>query len=243
MDDDREELTGAEQAQLEEKCADPLLYEIALSVVFGDLDACVAHTREAVEKRGLEPLTVMNRGFIAGMDIVGPRFRDGEMFVPEVLTSVRAMKGGVAVLSPLLLKGGMEPIGTVVLGTVNGDLHDVGKNLVAMMLEGANFKVIDIGIDQKPEAFVAAIREHRPAIVGMSAMLTTTMMNMATAIEAIRAAGMRDEVRIMVGGAPVNAVFAEKIGADAYGNDSSDAVVQAKRLMACIGTQRPAHAQ
>lgn len=230
-----EELTETEAAYLNEKCGDALLFAIALAVIGGNLESCVANTRTALDERKLDPLVVLNHGLIAGMDVVGPRFRDGLIFVPEVLVSVRALKGAQALLYPLLVEKGLEPLATVVLGTVKGDLHDVGKNLVGMMLEAANFKIVDLGIDQKPEAFVAAIQAHQPAIVGMSAMLTTTMMNMRVTIDAIKKAGLREQVRVMVGGAPVNEEFARKIGADAYGDDSADAVVKAKALLEQVG--------
>lgn len=229
--DELDELTESEKLYLTQQCQDDVLYNIASGVVFGDLERCVANTNEAIETKKLDPLAVLNRGLVAGMDVVGPRFRDGLIFVPEVLISVRAMKGALAIIYPLLARSGLQPIGTVVLGTVKGDLHDVGKNLVGMMLEGANFKIVDLGIDQKPDAFVAAIREHQPVIVGMSAMLTTTMMNMRVTIDAIKDAGLRDQVKIMVGGAPVTQEFADKIGADAYGDDSADAVLKAKKLI------------
>ena len=235
-----EELTEAEEAYLREKCANDVLFDIALDVVVGDKESCVANTEKAIGEAKLDPLDVLNRGLIAGMDVVGPRFRDNLIFVPEVLISVRAMKGGQAVIYPLLVKGGLKPVGTVVIGTVKGDLHDVGKNLVAMMLEGANFKVVDLSIDQKPEAFVEAIQKHNPVIVGMSAMLTTTMMNMRLTIDAIAKAGLRDKVKIMIGGAPVSQAFADKIGADAYGDDSADAVMKAKVLLDKVGVAAPA---
>jgi 5-methyltetrahydrofolate--homocysteine methyltransferase len=227
-------LRDFEEAYLVEKCQDGLLFSLAKTVVTGDLKGCVGYTTEALESREMDPLVVLNQGLIAGMDITGERFRKNEVFVPEVLISARAMKGGLAVLRPLLTDTGVKPIGTVLLGTVRGDLHDIGKNIVGMMLEGAGFQVVDIGVDQKPEAFVEAIREHRPVIVGMSAMLTTTMMNMRVTIEAIAQAGLRDAVKIMVGGAPVSQEFADRIGADAYGDNSADGVAKAKELVAAV---------
>lgn len=239
MDDDLEDfdsLRDFEQEYLEEKCGNDFLVELARTVIFADLQECIRMTREGLDERGIPPLTVLDYGLIAGMDIVGQRFRKDEIFVPEVLVSVRAMKGGVALIYPLLAKTGRKPVATVVLGTVQGDLHDIGKNLVAMMLEGANFKVIDLGIDQKPESFLNAIREHQPAIIGMSAMLTTTMINMKVTIDAIRDAGLREQVKIMIGGAPISQEFADRIGADAYGKDSATAVEKAKELLEGVVT-------
>jgi 5-methyltetrahydrofolate--homocysteine methyltransferase len=159
-------------------------------------------------------------------------FRSGELFVPEVLIAARAMKAGMEILRPLFVESGIEPVGRVLLGTVKGDLHDIGKNLVGMMLEGGGFEVIDLGVDVTADKFVEAIKAQKPDLVGMSALLTTTMVMMKGTIEAIAAAGLRDSVRIMVGGAPVTEEFAQDIGADAFGADASLAVIRAKELMA-----------
>jgi len=181
-------------------------------------------TAEMVKKlidEGKEPEAIMKQGLIPAMDEVGDLFQKGEYFVPEMLVAARAMQKGLEVLKPRLVESGIEPIGRVVLGTVKGDLHDIGKNLVAMALEGAGFEVIDLGTDVPPEKFVEAIKKHEPQVIGMSALLTTTMMAMKDTVEAIKKAGVRDQVKIMIGGAPVRQEFADEIGADYYGPDST----------------------
>jgi 5-methyltetrahydrofolate--homocysteine methyltransferase len=183
-------------------------------------------------RRGMVPYDVLTQGLVAGMDVVGVDFRDGILFVPEVLMAAKAMKAGMAILRPLLAETGAPQVGTMVIGTVKGDIHDIGKNLVSMMMEGAGFKVIDLGINIEAAKFVEAAREHQPDILGMSALLTTTMPYMKTVIQAFKDAGMRDKVAIFVGGAPVNAAFAEAIKADAYCRDASVAVESAKKFMA-----------
>jgi 5-methyltetrahydrofolate--homocysteine methyltransferase len=165
------------------------------------------------------------------MDEVGRDFKAGELFVPEVLIAARAMKAGMDILRPLLAESDVPSAGKYLIGTVQGDLHDIGKNLVRMMVEGAGFETIDLGVDIQPDAFVAAVREYQPQIVGMSALLTTTMVQMRTTIEALEEAGLRDSVKIMVGGAPVTAAFAEEIGADAYAPDAATAVDRARSLV------------
>jgi methylmalonyl-CoA mutase cobalamin-binding domain/chain len=193
-------------------------------------DEVVAETKEALA-RGYSAPDVLAQGLVAGMDIVGADFRDGILFVPEVLMSANAMKAGMEVLRPLLAETGAARIGTMVIGTVKGDIHDIGKNLVAMMMEGAGFEVINLGINNDAEAFLAAIRQHRPDIVGMSALLTTTMPYMKVVVQALKDAGLRDEVFVMVGGAPVTETFANAVGADAYGRDAAVAVELAKEYM------------
>jgi len=181
-------------------------------------------TAEMVKKlidEGKEPEAIMKQGLIPAMDEVGDLFQKGEYFVPEMLVAARAMQKGLEVLKPRLVESGIEPIGRVVLGTVKGDLHDIGKNLVAMALEGAGFEVIDLGTDVPPEKFVEAIKKHKPQVIGMSALLTTTMMAMKDTVEAMKKAGVRDQVKIMIGGAPVRQEFADEIGADYYGPDST----------------------
>ena len=175
------------------------------------------------------------------MNIVGARFRNCEMFLPEVLTSARAMKAGVAQLEPLFAAAGVKPAGKIVFGTVKGDIHDIGKNLVSIMLRGGGFEVIDLGVGVTTQGFIEAVIEHQPDIVGMSAMLTTTMMQMKSVIAAMVEAGLRDRVRILIGGAPVNKSFAEEIGADAYGRNASDAVERARGLIA--SPEATAHGQ
>ena len=179
---------------------------------------------------GLVPKDILDNGLIVGMNEVGARFKRGDMFVPEVLMSARSMQAGLTVLRPELVSSGAQLIGTIVMGTVKGDLHDIGKNLVGMMCEGAGFEVIDLGFNVEPEKFIQAIKEHQPNIVGMSALLTTTMRAMGHTIKAIEEAGLRDQVKIMVGGAPVDAEFAERIGADGYGSNAPAGSDLAKRL-------------
>ncbi|MBU7027704.1 MAG: corrinoid protein, partial [Theionarchaea archaeon] len=172
-----------------------------------------------------------NSGLIKGMDVVGEQFRKMEISVPEVLISARAMHTSLEILKPLLSEQKVEPRGIFMIGTVKGDIHDIGKNLVGMLMEGAGFEVIDLGVDVPPEKFVEAVRNENPDIVGMSALLTITMQEMEEIIEAIEEAGLRTQVKIMVGGAPLTQEFADKIGADAYGEDARDAVEKAKTLL------------
>ena len=186
--------------------------------------------REALS-RGKTPQEILDAGLVAGMDIVGVDFRDGILFVPEVLMAANAMKAGMEVLRPLLTETGAQRIGTAVLGTVKGDIHDIGKNLVAMMLEGAGFEVINLGINVDADAFLKAIAEHKPDILGMSALLTTTMPYMKVVVDALGEEGIRDEIYVMVGGAPVTENFAREVGADAYGRDAAVSVEIAKRYM------------
>jgi len=181
--------------------------------------------------RGWSADRVLNEALVEGMRIVGIDFRDGILFVPEVLLAANAMKAGMEILRPLLAETGAERMGTVVIGTVKGDIHDIGKNLVAMMLEGAGFKVINLGRDVAPEKFVAAVKEHDAQIVGISALMTTTMPAMKRTIDALEKAGLRAQVKVMIGGAPVNQAYADEIGADGYAKDSTIAVVRAKELL------------
>ena len=182
-------------------------------------------------RRGWTPYEALTRGLVGGMDIVGIDFRDGILFVPEVLMAAKAMKAGMAILRPLLAETGAQQIGTMVIGTVKGDIHDIGKNLVAMMMEGAGFKVVNLGINNDADKFISAIKEHNPDIVGMSALLTTTMPYMEVVIKALKEQGLRDKVIVLVGGAPLNAAFAEEIEADAYCRDAAVAVDTAKKLI------------
>ena len=187
---------------------------------------------QEVLDRGKTPQDVLDDGLVAGMDIVGVDFRDGILFVPEVLMAANAMKAGMEVLRPLLTETGAPRVGTIVVGTVKGDIHDIGKNLVAMMLEGAGFEVINLGINIDADKFLAAIEEHKPDIIGMSALLTTTMPYMKVVVDAIGEEGIRDDIYIMVGGAPVTENFAKDVGADAYGRDAAVSVEIAKAYMA-----------
>lgn len=182
--------------------------------------------------RGWTPQKVLDEALVEGMRIVGIDFRDGILFVPEVLLSANAMKCGMHILRPLLAETGAEPIGTVVIGTVKGDIHDIGKNLVAMMLEGAGFEVFDLGINTDADKFLAAIAEHKPDILGMSALLTTTMPYMKVVIDTLKEKGLRNDYIVLVGGAPLNEEFGMAVGADAYCRDAAVAAETAKRLIA-----------
>lgn len=187
---------------------------------------------EILLARGWGPDKVLNDALVEGMRIVGIDFRDGILFVPEVLMAANSMKGGMEILRPLLAETGAESIGKVVIGTVKGDIHDIGKNLVGMMLEGAGFEVIDMGINNPVEEYLAALEEHKPDILGMSALLTTTMPYMKVVIDTLKEQGMRDDFIVLVGGAPLNEEFGEAVGADAYCRDAAVAVETAKSLLA-----------
>lgn len=185
--------------------------------------------------RDLEPYDILTRGLVDGMDIVGDDFRDGILFVPEVLMSAKAMKGGMNILQPLLAASDAPQQGVVVIGTVKGDIHDIGKNLVAMMLEGAGFTVIDIGINISFGKYLEAVEKHQPDILGLSALLTTTMPYMRTVIKALREEKLRDDLIVLVGGAPLNDAFAKEIGADAYCRNAALAVDKAKKFIKIVG--------
>ena len=191
----------------------------------------IAEGTEILLERGWEAKKVLDEALVAGMNIVGIDFRDGILFVPEVLLAANAMKAGMAILKPILSETGAEPVGKMVIGTVKGDIHDIGKNLVGMMMEGAGFEVVDLGINTDAETYVAALKEHRPDILGMSALLTTTMPYMKTVIETMVEEGLRDDFIVLVGGAPLNEEFGEAIGADAYCRDAATAVEVAKQLV------------
>ena len=206
------------------------LQQIASNVYNGKQDKVAALVQQALDE-GVAPEEVLTGGLIAAMDEVGKDFKSGELYVPEVLIAARAMKAGMNILRPLLAESGAPSAGKYLIGTVQGDLHDIGKNLVRMMLEGAGFEAIDMGVDIKPDAFVAAVREHQPQVVGLSALLTTTMGQMKATIEALEEAGLRDSVKIMIGGAPVTEAFAKEIGADAYAPDAATAVDVARSLV------------
>ncbi|GAF84365.1 unnamed protein product [marine sediment metagenome] len=185
---------------------------------------------EAAVKEGVAPGEILSGGLIAGMSVIGVRFKNNEVYVPEVLIAARAMHAGMGVLKPLLAEAGVEPKGIFALGTVKGDLHDIGKNLVLMMMEGAGYEVTDLGVDVTPEKFVDAVK-NGAQIIGISALLTTTMPAMKTTIDAINAAGVRDKVKIMVGGAPLTQTFADEIGADGFAPDAASAVDTANELL------------
>ena len=211
--------------------ADPLMQEIAYALIRGDNNEVDSLTSDALEK-GFTANTVMDDGLIAGMAIVGIKFRDNIIFVPEVLISARAMKAGMAHIEPILSESDIPPVGEVIMGTVKGDLHDIGKNLCIMMLRGAGFVVHDLGVDTKPEEFIDAVMDHGAGVLGMSALLTTTMPNMGRVIQAFEDEGIREDVKILVGGAPVTQEFAEDMGADGYGKDAIECVDMAKELVA-----------
>jgi 5-methyltetrahydrofolate--homocysteine methyltransferase len=207
---------------------------IAEAVIEGRDQDTSRLVREALD-RGVDATQILEQGLIAGMRVVGVRFRDNEIFVPEVLVSARAMKAGMSHLEEVFSATGVPTAGTFLIGTVKGDIHDVGKNLVAMMLRGAGFKVVDLGVNTSTDKFLAAIEEHKPHIVGMSALLTTTMGQMKVNIDAFRAAGL--DVSVMVGGAPLSAEYAERIGADGYSPNATEAV---ERALAIVDARRRA---
>ncbi len=209
--------------------AKPQMVDIAAGIIDGDNDLVDELTKKALGD-GVEALELMDDGLIAGMAVVGIKFRENFIFVPEVLACARAMKAGMAYIEPILSASGVEPVGRVIMGTVKGDLHDIGKNLCIMMLRGAGFDVIDLGVDASPDQFLEAVEENDANIIGMSALLTTTMPNMGKTIEAFIDEGLRDDVQFMVGGAPVTPEFAEDMGADAYGDNAVECVDVAKRL-------------
>ena len=205
------------------------LKALADAVIKGDQGTAVEITKAALSE-GMAAKSVLDEGLIAGMDVVGARFKKNEVYIPEVLIAARAMKMAMEVLEPELVKAGVEPIGKLVIGTVQGDLHDIGKNLVAMMLKGAGFEVIDLGVDVAPEKFVEGVKSSGAHLVGMSALLTTTMPGMEKTIKALQESGVN--AKVMVGGAPVTESFAEKIGAQGFAPDAASAVDTAKSLVA-----------
>ncbi len=210
-----------------------LLKEMSQAVIDGNKEKCEELTRKLLEG-GLSPKEILDHGLVPGMDVVGVRFRDNIIFVPEVLISARAMKASLAILEPLLTQAKIKEAGIVVIGTVKGDIHDIGKNIVAMMLKGAGFKVIDLGIDTRVEKFLDAIKREKADIVGMSALLTTTMGYMKVVIDKIKEEGL--SVKTMVGGAPISQSFAEKVGADRYAKNATEAVERAKELIGIAST-------
>lgn len=207
-----------------------ILSKISSCVIEGNMNDVQDLTNQALAE-GISAKEILDQGLMPGMDHVGVEFKAGNMFVPEVLRSAKTMGSSMEILKPILSESGVKMVGTVILGTVKGDLHDIGKNLVGMMCEGAGFEVIDLGKDISPEAFVEAVKTHNPDIVGMSALLTTTMRTMESTIKAIEEAGLRDKVKIMVGGAPVTQDFAEKIGADAYASNAAAAAEMATKFV------------
>ena len=210
--------------------ADPLMQKISYNLIVGSHHEVDRLTRQALAD-GFPANTILDDGLIAGMAVVGIKFRDNIIFVPEVLVAARAMKAGMAHIEPILSESGIQPLGTIVMGTVKGDLHDIGKNLCNMMLRGAGFVVHDLGVDTAPDDFIDAVMEYEAEVLGMSALLTTTMPNMGRTIDAFEENGLRDVVRIMVGGAPLTQEFADDFGADGYGKDAMECVDLAKRFL------------
>jgi 5-methyltetrahydrofolate--homocysteine methyltransferase len=206
------------------------LVQISTAVIEGRIKEIASLTNDALGT-GLGAQDILDKGLMPGMDVVGVEFKKGKKFVPDVLLSARTMQGSLEILKPLLVQAGAKMTGKVVIGTVKGDLHDIGKNLVGMMLEGAGFEVIDLGKDVPPEKFVEAVKREKPNIVGMSALLTTTMRSMGHTVTLLKESGLRDGVAIMVGGAPVTTDFAKQIGADAYASNAPAAAEIAKRFV------------
>lgn len=211
--------------------SDPKMHEIAHKLIIGDQHSVDELTKKALED-GFTANTILDDGLISGMAIIGIKFRDNIIFVPEVLIAARAMKAGMTHIEPILSASGVEPIGTIIMGTVKGDLHDIGKNLCIMMLRGAGFTVHDLGVDTQSEEFIEAVMEHEAQLLGMSALLTTTMPNMGKTIDAFEETGIRSEVKILVGGAPVSQELADDMGADGYGKDAIECVDLAKKFVA-----------
>lgn len=209
---------------------DNIVKEIYTAVVNGNANTVKLKVQAALDA-GVNLESLMNEGMIAPMKEVGQLFESGEFFVPEMLIAARAMQAGMSILRPVLISQDIQPIGKVVIGTVKGDLHDIGKNLVSMMLEGAGFEIIDLGTDVSPEKFLDAIQTHKPHIVGISALLTTTMTNMDATLRFFEANGVRDQVKVIIGGAPVTQAYADSIRADGYAPDANQATTLARRLM------------
>jgi 5-methyltetrahydrofolate--homocysteine methyltransferase len=200
------------------------------AIMEGNAGVVPGHVQVALDQ-GLPPAQVLNDGMIAAMEQVGKLFEEGEYFVPEMLIAARAMQAGLSVLRPHLMQTDFKSAGRVAAGTVKGDLHDIGKNLVCMLLEGAGFEVLDLGVDVAPEKYIAAVRDGKADLLALSALLTTTMPNMKSTLDALTAAGLREQVKVMIGGAPVTQTYADQIGADGYAPDASRAVALAKSLM------------
>ena len=207
-----------------------VLERMRQAIIDGNAEQAKAEVRQAIVE-GLPPARILTDGMISAMSEVGRRFQANEFFVPEMLVAARAMKMGLEILRPKLAEAKVQPVGKVVIGTVKGDLHDIGKNLVCMMLEGAGFEVIDVGIDVAPEKYVEAVRQHKPNLVGFSALLTTTMPMIKASIDALEAAGLRNTVKIMAGGAPLTATYVKQVGGDIYAPDASSAATAARAAM------------
>jgi 5-methyltetrahydrofolate--homocysteine methyltransferase len=227
-----DDATAAEEEVVLADLSDEELVEQMHDDMYDGLGEEVEEGTHILLGRGWSPARVLDEALVAGMTIVGIDFRDGILFVPEVLLAANAMKGGMAILRPLLAETGAKPAGKIVIGTVKGDIHDIGKNLVGMMMEGAGFEIVDLGVNTSFEEFMAALEEHQPEILGMSALLTTTMPYMKVVIDGLEREGIRNRLIVMVGGAPLNEEFARQIGADAYCRDAATAVETAKKLVA-----------
>jgi len=206
------------------------LKEIADNLIKGKAPEVKELVQRAIDE-GEDVEKVLNEGLVAGMSVVGAKFKANEFYVPEVLIAARAMKAGMGILRPILAEKNIKGIGTVVLGTVRGDLHDIGKNLVAMMLEGAGFEIIDLGVDVSSEKFIETAKEKKADLVGLSALLTTTMPSMKDVVKAVGDSGLKDKVKVMIGGAPLTQSYADEIGADGYAPDAASAVDKAKELL------------
>lgn len=207
-----------------------LVEEIKSCLIAGDKEGVVARVRTVLEEKG-DPQLIVSEALIPGMSEVGEKMAQKEFFIPEVLLAALAMKEALEIIRPILMKSQIQSKGTIVLGTVKGDIHDIGKNIVGYMLEGAGFQVVDLGVNTNSEKFVEAIKRHRPLVVGMSAMLTTTMQEMSGVIKEMEKNGVRQGVRVMVGGAPVNRQFSSDIGADGYATDASEVVREVNKLL------------
>jgi 5-methyltetrahydrofolate--homocysteine methyltransferase len=207
------------------------LEKVREDVLLGDIEG-VAAGCNALVASGMAPLDIINEGLIAGMSVVGKKFKAGDMFMPEVLMSAKAMGAGIEIVKPLIAEEDVPTSGKVVIGTVEGDLHDIGKNLVVIMLESSGYEVVNLGVDIPPQKFVEAVREHKPQVLGLSALLTTTMLAMKDTIDELKEAGVREDLKVIIGGAPVTADFAEEIGADGYAPDGPSAVELADKLLA-----------
>lgn len=203
---------------------------LAELVINGDYGGVKNLTQKMIDN-GSDPLEIINQGLMAGMNVVGVRFKAGDMYVPEVMMSAKSMSTGIELVKPLIADKDMPSAGKVLIGTVKGDLHDIGKKLVIMMMESAGFEIVDLGVDIAPDAFVNAVKEHKPQAIGMSALLTTTMMAMKNTIEVLKEEGLRDTVKVIVGGAPITQSFADEIGADGYASDAASATDLCRRII------------
>jgi 5-methyltetrahydrofolate--homocysteine methyltransferase len=210
-----------------------ILEELKRNVIAGNEEKVVEYTGQALEE-SIDVEEILNKGLIPAMEIIGDKFQANEIYVPEMLISAKAMKAGMKILEPFLVESGIEPIGRVVIGTVKGDLHDIGKNLVAMMLEGAGFEVIDAGVDITAQKFMDLTKENKANILGLSALLTTTKVEMKIVINSFKEKGLRDNVKIIIGGAPIDVNYAKEIGADGYAPDAASAVLVAKKFLGMV---------